>query len=267
MRTLRQGVLGNFRADTAPAPAVVDGVARAASRSRRSTFRRWSASRPFSGRWRRLAIAAGGDAVDEEERNRERVRLLADRYGVLFRELLAYELPELGWRRIARTLRTMELGGELIGGHFFEGIPGLQFASPEALRTLERQPSDAVIWWHSATDPASLCGVDLPGLKSWLPRRMAGTYLVWMGARLALVVRRMGRELDFAVESESAAVPALLRPLEILLTRGFDPLRSIEIETINGQPAAESPYLAAFSRFSRARTAKGVRLRRSYTGS
>jgi len=268
IRTLRQGVLGEFRA-APPAVAAAGGESRSpgATRSRRSAFRRWSASRPFGGRWRRLVISAGGDAVDEEERHRERVRLLADRYGVLFRELLAYELPELSWRRISRTLRTLELGGELVGGHYFEGISGLQFAAPGALRALDAGLPEGAVWWHAATDPASLCGVDLPRLKSWLPRRVAGTFLVWHGERLALVIRRMGRELEFAVDPGSAVVPALLRPLEILLTRAFDPLRSIEVETINGMPAGESDYLPAFSRFSRARTAKGVRLRRSYSGS
>jgi len=261
LRTLRQGVLGDFRQSPVSAkPAAGGGVAR----RRRSAFRRWSASRPFAGRWRRLATPGGGDAVDEEERNRERVRLLADRYGILFRELLAYELPAFGWRRLARTLRALELGGELVGGHFFAGIPGLQFASPAALEALDGAPSDGAVWWHAATDPASLCGVDLPALKSQLPRRVAGTYLVWQDDRLALVVRRSGRELEFRVGPENPAVPVLLRPLEVLLCRSFDPLRSVDVETINGEPAAHSAYLPAFARFSRTRTAAGIRLRRSY---
>ena len=76
------------------------------------------------------------DALDLEELNKDRVRVLLDRYGVLFRELLSRELPAFQWSRVFRSLRMMELSGEVLAGQFFEGVHGLQFASQAAYRRL-----------------------------------------------------------------------------------------------------------------------------------
>ena len=61
---------------------------------------------------------------------RDRIRQVLQRYGVVFRELLEAELPRLRWSRLFRSLRLMEFSGEVVAGRFFDGIPGLQFASP-----------------------------------------------------------------------------------------------------------------------------------------
>jgi ATP-dependent helicase Lhr and Lhr-like helicase len=200
--------------------------------------------------------------LGDEERNRERVRLLADRYGILARELLAAELPALGWTRLARSMRSLELAGELVGGHFVAGLTGLQFASPGFLDALRSGPPEGAIWWHAATDPASLCGVDLPALKAELPRRQAGNWVVWRGDRIALVVRRGGRDIDFRVPPSDAGAGDLLAPLAMALTRDFDPARSIDVETVNGEPAARCAYREAFEPFAVSRTTHGLRLRR-----
>ncbi len=97
----------------------------------------WQIEPAGPGSWFRLDYGEPpGDLIEEEEIKKDRVRLLLDRYGILFRELLAYELPEFQWKLLFRTIRLMELSGELITGHFFEGIPGLQFMSPESFRRL-----------------------------------------------------------------------------------------------------------------------------------
>ena len=89
------------------------------------------ASRPSSGHWFAIAGApADADALSQEELARDRIRQLLMRYGILFREILENEPAPLGWSRLFRSLRVMEFSGEVIGGHFFAGIPGLQFISP-----------------------------------------------------------------------------------------------------------------------------------------
>jgi len=261
MRALRQGILAGFRAESAGEASSV-----AAPRgARRAAFRRWSGGRSFAGRWLLAAspTEGEGDALEEEERSRERVRLLAERWGVLFRELLARELPELGWGRLARTMRRLELAGELVAGQFVAGVRGLQFATPAVARRLAAGLPEAGIWWQSAIDPASLCGIDLAGLKADLPRRQAGTWLVWEGARLVAIYRRSGREIELRAR-EATLVPALIEPLRVALTRGFAPERSLRVETIDGEPAERSPFRAAFAAFSVTREARGLRLRRSY---
>ena len=59
------------------------------------------------------------------------------RYGILFRELLHKELPQFRWSGIFRSLRVMELSGEILSGQFFKDIPGLQFILPAAFQKLQ----------------------------------------------------------------------------------------------------------------------------------
>ncbi len=262
---LRQGVASGFRPPQAASGDRAPGGAPAARRpGRRSAFRRWSAVRPFAGRWRAIPAPAAGDLLDEEERNRERARQLVERYGVVFRELLANEGAALAWSRLARTLRAMELSGELVGGHFVAGVAGLQFATPALAARLAHGLGDGGAWWHNAADPVSLCGVGLPGLREELPRRLATTRLAWRGSRLLAVFRRSGRDLDLRVAAGDPSLPALLEPLRVALARSVGPVRGIAIETINGEPAATSPYRAAFEGFSVVREGGGLRLRRRY---
>jgi ATP-dependent Lhr-like helicase len=139
----------------------------------------------------------------------------------------------------------MELSGEILAGYFFEGIPGPQFISPEAFRRLRRALPEESVFWLNAVDPASLCGIQLESIKGTLPPRVASTHLVYHGGRLVMVSKRYGRELTFRIPSEDPRLPDYLGPLHHLLTRPVQPLRRIAIETINGEPATQSPYLPA----------------------
>ena len=204
---------------------------------------RWRGTAVYPGSWQLLPRpAAAEDPLEEEERNKDRVRLLLDRYGVLFRELLQRELPALRWKGLFRALRLMELSGEVLAGHFFEGVPGPQFASHRAFRLLSRGLPPEAVYWLSAADPASACGLGLEGLRASLPRRVAGTHLVYHGARLVLESRRNGRRLVFHVAPDDPRLPEYLAPLDHLLTRARQPVRQLEIETIDGGPAAASPF-------------------------
>jgi len=259
MRALRQGVISGFAVPEVTGPAGPPA-------SRRSGFRRWATARPFAGRWTALAAPAGeSDALAAESRARERARMLLDRHGVLFRELTAFEAPLFSWARLARTLRALELAGEVVAGHFFSGVPGLQFATPAALRRLREGLPETAVWWLCASDPASACGLDLPELKAGLPRRVASNHLAYVGSRLCFVARRSGRELEFRTAPDDPLNAELLAPLRSALTRAHAPARAVEVETINGEPASRSPYLAAFAAFSVTREGAAVRLRRRYS--
>ena len=138
----------------------------------------------------------------------------------------------------------MELSGEVIAGYFFEGIPGPQFISPRALRILQRKLPEEAIYWINAADPASLCGLQLEALKGMLPPRVPGTHLVYQGAKLVMVSKRNGRDLTFHVPPDDPHLPEYMSALRHLLTRQFQPVRRIAIETINGDPSPQSPYLS-----------------------
>jgi ATP-dependent Lhr-like helicase len=140
----------------------------------------------------------------------------------------------------------MELSGEVLSGYFFKGIPGPQFMSQTAFRVFLKGIPGAEVFWLSAVDPASACGLPLEGLRTLLPKRVAGTHLVFRGPRLVLVSQGNGRNLNFLVPPDDDQIPAHLGVCRHLLTREYAPLRRLIIETINGAPAPESPYLPAF---------------------
>jgi ATP-dependent Lhr-like helicase len=139
----------------------------------------------------------------------------------------------------------MELSGEVIAGYFFEGIPGPQFISPRALRVLQRKLPEDTVYWINAADPASLCGLQLDALKGMLPPRVPSTHLVYRGAKLVMVSKRNGRDLTFHVPPDDPHLPEYMGALHHLLSRQFQPVRRIAIETINEDPAPQSPYVPA----------------------
>jgi ATP-dependent Lhr-like helicase len=252
MPALRQGLASGFTATT------VAGID-----SARMGIRGWQASRPLQGSWRRLAPDPAADGLARLDRDRDRVRALIARYGVLFRELLAHESPALGWGRLLPALRLMELAGELVTGQFFTGITGLQFTTPDGWRHLAREgPADAV-WWCAAGDPASGCGLGLPGLAPLaLPPRLAGTVLVWRGDAPALIARRGGRQLDIRLAYDHPGLPAAFAALADWLATGA--VRALHVETINDEPATASAFALPLTRAGFQREPRALVLRRAY---
>jgi ATP-dependent Lhr-like helicase len=183
------------------------------------------------------------DLLETEERRKDRARLLLDRYGILFRELLQREWPTLRWSNVFRALRIMELSGEVMAGIFFHGIPGPQFISHRAFRHLQRKLPEDVIFWINATDPASLCGIPLNSVRGMLPARVTTTHLVYRGSKLIVVSKRNGKDLVFNVPADDPSLPDYMGSLRHLLTRKFQPIKRISIETINGEQATQSPYI------------------------
>ena len=95
-------------------------------------------------------------------------RQLLQRYGVVFRDLLARESIVSSWRDLLVCYRRLESTGELRGGRFVSGFTGEQFALPEALealRALKKRPGTATQQEIkiSAADPLNLAGIILPG--------------------------------------------------------------------------------------------------------
>jgi ATP-dependent helicase Lhr and Lhr-like helicase len=109
----------------------------------------------FSGRW--STIERGGEPDIESQ-----ARVMLQRYGVVFRRLVAREPNAAPWRELARVYRRMEARGEIRGGRFVHGMSGEQFALPDAverMREIRRQPLDGRVITISATDPLNLTGI------------------------------------------------------------------------------------------------------------
>ncbi|MBL8298218.1 MAG: DEAD/DEAH box helicase [Rhodanobacteraceae bacterium] len=96
-------------------------------------------------------------------------RMLLRRYGVICWRLLEREAAWLPpWRELVRVYQRLEARGEIRGGRFITGVPGEQFALPEAVATLRRvrrEPMDGQYIVVAATDPANLLGSVLAGDK------------------------------------------------------------------------------------------------------
>ncbi|MCU0844328.1 MAG: DEAD/DEAH box helicase [Spirochaetes bacterium] len=234
-------------------------------RGAQAAFHRWESTRPMAGNWFIVPDPGGErDEMEEEELRRDRVRALLRRYGVLFRELLERELPLLRWSELFRTLRLMELSGEILAGQFFEGVPGLQFASHEAYDMMKREFPDDAVYRINAADPASLCGLKLEALKGSLSPRLATTGLVFHGCRPVLVARKNGATLEINAPPDSPHLHRYLAAFKSHLGRQFNAPHSIRVETVNDKPAASSEYAPAFKDIGFITHYRGLELRKRY---
>ena len=203
------------------------------------------------------------DLIEGEEANRERVRILLQRYGVLSRPLLDREVPAFRWNRLFPSLRLMEFSGEVVSGIFFHGLPGPQFASPEALGVLEDFRAPDTTWWLNAVDPASLCGIRPSDYPFPLPRRVSSNRLLYHGDSLVLTMLKNGRELRFHRPPEDPLCGEASVLFTALLGRSVRPQPSVKTETVNGVPVSESPYLPVLESMGFERAYRGYVLRRT----
>jgi ATP-dependent Lhr-like helicase len=262
-KTLRNGVMTKFKPQQPP-PAQRKRPGRG-----RFNFNRWQNTRGFTGNWFALPAVDQGDmedldALDRQELVKDRIRQLFLRYGILFRELLWNELPALRWSRVFPVLRLMELSGEIVSGHFFKGIPGLQFCTPAALGVFNKGLPEDAIYWMNATDPASPCGIGLEQLKPLFPYRLPTTHLVFHGQKPVLVSKKNGKELIFNIEPAHPRIPDYLEFFNTLLGREFQPIKYISVETINDQPVHESPYKQPLQSFGFKKDYKALTLMKKY---
>ncbi len=258
-KTVRFGVMNRFKPVHPP-------EVRGERRGRRFSFNRRQNTRTLTGNWYALAPSGSEstDALDLQELVKDRIRLLFMRYGILFRELLWNELPSLRWSNIFPVLRLMELSGEIVSGHFFKGVPGLQFCTPSALGILTGElPKDA-IYWMNAADPASLCGIGLEELKPMLPHRLVTTHIVFHGKKPVLISKKNGKELIFNVKPDHPRIPDYLEFFKVLVSREFQPLKYISVETVNEEPALNSPYKQPMRDFGFQRDYKSMVLMKKY---
>jgi ATP-dependent Lhr-like helicase len=120
--------------------------------------------RHSAGRWA-LLDRAGNETVDVEFF----AKLLLDRWGVVFRDLMQREPLAPAWRDLLVTFRRMEARGEIRGGRFISGFVGEQFARPEAvdlLRAVRRSTYMGEEVDVALADPLNLTGIVIPGPRT-----------------------------------------------------------------------------------------------------
>jgi ATP-dependent Lhr-like helicase len=223
------------------------------------------ADRPHSvGRWaliHRLGVL--GQPLSPEERAARQARQLLARYGVVTRECLEGEAGAWDWERILAHVGRMELRGEVRRGYFVRGLPGVQFALPEAVERLralrDEPPGEAPLVLMNACDPANLYGparegaAEAPG-EPLTFARLPSTWLVLHRGLPILVAADSGAALTLAPGSEEGLATHALRALLEHLAR-FE--HRITVETWNREPVLDSPGRALL---------EAVGLRRAYPG-
>lgn len=260
LSALRQAQQLNFRIGTRTtasnssnsgsfvANSPTSGRARPARSVRRSATRRVRATlNALPGNWQLLATpatdpATENDALTELEHCRERVHLLLDRYGVITRELANRESGVMRWSQLFKALRVMELSGEVLQGHFIDGLSGPQFIARRALNRLMQPTVDQTTVWFSALDAVSPCGLALDWPE--LPQRRVGNFLAFHAGKLALVIENHGKRLQFHIDAEDNAIDQILAPVvHLAKTRG-----QVRVDTINAEPVRTSAYRPAIAR-------------------
>ncbi len=160
-----------------------EGMRQPPSRPRLHSARRAVAQRlgrastpSWPGRWSLVhRIGVWGREVSFEERAERQARQILQCYGIVTRQTLERD-PEGGWDWgiLYRQLQLMEMRGEVRRGYFVQGLPGVQFALPEAVERLRQwthpdAPGAQELILLNATDPANLFGpaIDAEGIDAY----------------------------------------------------------------------------------------------------
>ena len=124
---------------------------------------RTSRPRHSAGRW---ALLFTDQRAEKEKATEATCWMLLNRYGVVFRDLLAREANLPRWRDLQMAFRRLEDRGEIRGGRFVDGFLGEQFGLPlavESLRATRKMPPTGETVTLSAADPLNLVGILVPG--------------------------------------------------------------------------------------------------------
>ena len=260
---LRAKVLGgSARAATRSASRSLSGA-----RSRRvggSTARRSSRVSRLgppagAGRWS-LTAPLFLPAPTATEFVTQRALQLLERYGVLTREMALAEGIEGGFAGVYPVLKLLEERGQVRRGYFVDGLGAAQFAKPGAVDLLRSMSPDSRephndgfdSWVLAATDPAQPYGAGLPWPASTgRPARAIGAYVVLVDGYACAYLERGGKRLitfDAADEHEAwvQMLAAFVSPASTGgSTSSSSRIRRLRIESINGEPAAASPWAEA----------------------
>lgn len=205
-----------------------------------------------AGRWapvHRLGVL--GPTLSDEERTARQAHQLLARYGVVTRASLTHEADGLDWSVLFEQFNRMEMRGEVRRGYFVDGLPGVQFALPEAveqlralsnhIRAAETEDDEMVVL--NACDPANLYGASSPAAplseqgKPLTFARIPSTWLVLHRGLPLLVAEDTGARITTAQGADSAH---LRRALHALVSHMVSFRLRITIETWNGVPVLES---------------------------
>jgi ATP-dependent helicase Lhr and Lhr-like helicase len=201
-----------------------------------------------AGRWSLVhRFGVLGRSLTDEERARRQARQLLLRHGVVTRLSLEREEGGWEWTGIFEELQRMEMRGEVRRGYFVAGLPGTQFALPEAVERLRglgdragRERARPALVVMNATDPAASLGGAANGPRSGAAltyARLPSTWLVQQRGLALLVAEDSGARLR---TRPGAAEEELRLGLSALVDHLSRFIRVLTVMTWDGQPVLET---------------------------
>jgi ATP-dependent Lhr-like helicase len=210
------------------------------------------------GRWTLVhRFGVMGKALPDGERAARQARQLLARWGIVTRESLEGEVGAWNWARIYRQLVRMEMRGEVRRGYFVQGLPGAQFALPEAVEQLraarprppdhrgagDRAPIEPELVVMNAVDPANLYGPQREGTAQEPILTASGEPLAFSRVPSTWLVQQSGRPVLVAADSgaritltEGVDEGLAGRALRVLLDHLGAFTTRVSVETWNGEP-------------------------------
>jgi ATP-dependent Lhr-like helicase len=219
----------------------------------------------WRGRWALLHRSGIlGPARTEADVARAQAQVLLARFGIVTRETLAFEPGPWSWESLYNQLGRMELRGEVRRGYFVAGLPGVQFALPEAVEALRAARArldsaateDEAPVVINATDPSNIYGAEgrqaAAGLAPTFARLPSTHLVLWRGQPILVAE-------DHGAQWMAAEVPtdALASGLRAYLARPNAP-RRMTAYTWNGMPVLDSPGCALLQAHGFSRTPSGL---------
>jgi ATP-dependent Lhr-like helicase len=154
----------------------------------------------------------------------------------------------LDWGALYAQFQLMEMRGEVRRGYFVQGLPGVQFALPEAVERLREwtqpeAPGSADLVLVNTCDPANLFGPALPGVpeQEHDPARflrIPANYAVLLSGRPVLLLEAGGER---ATALADLPYPTLKQALSRAVEHIGRTERRLILSEWNGEPILNSP--------------------------
>jgi ATP-dependent Lhr-like helicase len=191
------------------------------------------------------------------------------RYGLVTRDVAAFEEVPGGFSGLYDVFKAMEVGGKVRRGYFVSGVAALQFAQPrvlEVLRSLRHPPEVPEVVALAASDPANPYGTLLkwPGKGAM---RQAGSSVVLIDGQARAWLGRGGKvALVWLPDDEPARAQVARLVAQAVLALHEQSVRGGEgafLNEINQQAASKSPVAAFFRALGYRDAGEGLQLQRA----
>ncbi|MFA6456308.1 MAG: helicase-related protein, partial [Bacteroidota bacterium] len=202
----------------------------------------------WNGRWSLVHTKSIlGASVSDEEKIRHQAVQLLNRYGIVAREVAKREENLLPWSLLAMEFQRMEMRGEIRRGYFVEGLSGMQFAHPDAVRIIDEikarpAKNDPPIVLNSC-DPANPYGFGIDSSAFFDPSvriaRMPGNHIILHNGTPIGWIENFGARL-FLQSVTDALRQGLIQYIQ-LLRSSYPDRNEIIIEYCNTLRPSESP--------------------------